>query len=201
MEPRNNTGKQKMSEAVETNSIVQFGKLLKQGLEYIKEACQIFVRAIDENPINLDKFKESYDLTETAWVRFEQVGRGILHEKLLTDYSAGARKLKRLPFSQQSKYIAEPIPVLINGGDILKVQLSNLTPAQCKQVFDEDHVRNPAEQRAYIETQKMTQFKEVSSVPFIIKNSRLIVKEKDVAFTAAQLKKIILEIENEKRYV
>lgn len=184
-----------MSEEIEASGITQFGKLLRQGLEYIKEACQIFVRLIDENPSNLEKFKESYDLTETAWVRFEQVGRGLLHEKLLTDYSAGARKLKRLPFSQQSKYVAEPIPVLINGGDILNVQLANLTSAQCKQVFDEDHIRNPAEQRAYIETQKMTQFKEVSDVPFIIKNSRLVIKEKDIVFTLAQLRKIIAEME------
>jgi len=190
-----NKGDEIMNSSIAVESIVKFGELLKKGLECIKEACQIFVKTIDENPESLEKFKEKYDLTETAWVRFEQVGRGLLHEKLLTDYSVGARKLKRLPFSQQAKYSAEPIPVLINGGDILKVQLANLTPAQCKQVFDEDHVRSPAEQRAYIETQKNMPFKEVTNVPFIVKNSRLIIKEKDIAFTVKQLKKIISEME------
>lgn len=106
-----NKGDEIMNSSIAVESIVKFGELLKKGLECIKEACQIFVKTIDENPESLEKFKENYDLTETAWVRFEQVGRGLLHEKLLTDYSVGARKLKRLPFSQQAKYSAEPIPV------------------------------------------------------------------------------------------
>jgi len=184
-----------MNTEIEVNIITRFGELLRKGLECIKEACRLYVEAIDKNPELSEKFKTSYELTETAWVRFEQVGRGLLHERLLTDYSCGARKLKKMPISQQAKYSAAPIPVLVENGELLNVQLSNLTPAQCRQVFADDHVRTPAEQRAYIESQKMENYKVVCNIPFYIKNSKLIIREKDIALTLPQLKDIIKQME------
>jgi hypothetical protein len=178
-----------------TNYIEKFGEYLKEGLVYIRKACELYVKAIDVDPSIIDKFKEKYDLTDTAWIRFEQVGRGLLHEKLLTDYSLGARKLKMLSFSEQARYSASPIEYLTKDNDVLKIQLCNLTRNQIKQVFADDHVRSIAEQRAFIECLKEDNIIPISLAPYYIKNAKLIVKEKDISFSLTQLKKIIEDME------
>ncbi len=179
-----------------TNYIEKFGEYLKEGLAYIRKACEVYVKAIDSDPSNIHRFKEKYELTDTAWIRFEQVGRGLLHEKLLTDYSLGARKLKMLSFSEQARYTASPVEYLTKDNDVLKIQLCNLTRNQIKQVFAEDHVRSIAEQRAFIESSKDDNINPVPAVPYYIKNSKLIIKEKDISFSLNQLKKIIKDIES-----
>ena len=185
-----------MSKEIIKDAIKEFGKFFNDGLESIKKACKIYVDAIDYDPTLIDKFREEYpNITESAWVRFEQVGRGLLHESLLTDYSMGAKKLKNLPYSQQEKFSKNGIELLTKTNDILKVEVSSLTKEQVKQVFTNDHVRTLAEQRAYIESQETYNAKPVDDVPYMIKNKKLFINQKGIFFTLQQLKDIIKDME------
>ena len=70
-----------------TTAIKDFGELFTKGIKYLSRACRVYVKAIDENPEHKSDFEEAYpDISPSAWKKFEAVGRGALHIKLLTKH-------------------------------------------------------------------------------------------------------------------
>lgn len=89
--------------------------------------------------------------------QLEAVGRGTLHPKLAMTSNAGYNRLQRLPLSDQSRYLEEPIELLVTKDgdyDVLLVKVEELNPDQARQVFDGNSVRSASAQRAYIENLK-----------------------------------------------
>jgi hypothetical protein len=137
------------------HQVEQFGKLINNGVESLTQACKLYVQTIDKDIELQAVFFETYpEIPHTAWRRFEAVGRGNLHPKLLINFNCAARRLERCSFSEQTQYVEKPFNVLLNNSDTLPVSLYNLTPGQIRQVFAKDHVRNIPEQRAYLEDLK-----------------------------------------------
>jgi hypothetical protein len=183
---------------VQNSAIKEFGSLFLKGFECLLKACQLYVQTIDKDPDSVYGFQEAYpDIPSSAWRRFEAVGRGSLHVKLLTNLTVGAKKLERCSFIEQSKYIENPVDVLLTDGDVLKVDIHNLQPSQVKQVFAKDHVRSKSEQKAYIESIKSNRsldtIRKARVQPYEIVKGKLIVG--DLSFTRSDLIKILALME------
>lgn len=192
-----------------TQVVEQFGKLINNGTESLAQACHLYVQAIDKDVELQAVFFETYpEIPRSAWRRFEAVGRGNLHPKLLTSFSYVTRRLERCSFSEQTKYIEQPLDVLLANAnhDVLKISLYNLSTSQIKQVFSKDnHVRDVPEQRAYIEALKLEDAKinarlERASrpvVPYRIMRDRLVVIS-ECSFSKEDLLHIIIEMDKKK---
>jgi hypothetical protein len=73
--------------------------------------------------------------------------------RLVSAGSCGAAALRRLPVHVQTRCLDEGVRPLIANGETLRVAIDNLTPAQARQAIAGDHVRDEAEQRAWLEAQ------------------------------------------------
>lgn len=178
--------------------VKEFGELFLKGAEYLLKACRLYVKAIDNNPDSAQDFEEAYpEISLSAWRRFEAVGRGTLHIKLLTNMTIGAKRLEKCSIEEQSKYIDNPVEVLLTNDDVLKVDIHSLQPSQLKQVFAKDHVRTRSEQKAYIESIKscetIEKVRKAKIKTYIISKGKLIVG--DISFTKADLLRILVQLE------
>ena len=118
------------------------------------EAGQILAKGIAEHgpefrDLIIARFPK---IAPSTWRKLESIGNGILDHRLLTDSSAGASILRRLPGPIQTRALNEGVAVLIAGGETLRVQVDNLTPEQARQVFASDHIRDESAQRAWVES-------------------------------------------------
>lgn len=144
-------------------------KFLQSLLLAIAQAKEDFVRRAIELGRQLLQAYERYPelrqkvaelpSTEKRYIQtLERVARNQVLPELAfgSTPSEGRAALQRLPMSLQQLYIEEPVPVVLprpDGIDVLKVAIDNLTPAQVRQVFARDHVRDEAAQRAWLESQ------------------------------------------------
>lgn len=157
-----------------TNALIQpvqsnaerFAELVQQGINAWTEAGKLLVRMIEENPDAKEEIMERCpDVTEEILSRFEAIGRNQLHPKTLLNNSPGMRRLRQLPFSDQSRFLSEPVPVLVkteSGADILHVAVKDLTSTQASQVFSADGIRSAPAQRAWLESRKSKKQKPVA---------------------------------------
>lgn len=175
--------------------------LIGNGIECWKKAGELIVRLMDEHGLtSADICDRSKHLTEDIVRRFEQLGRKqIMPNLLVADYPA-ARHLARLPYSDQKRAIEEPLDLLVMDGKMpttLKVAVENLTPQQCRQVFN-GHIRSIGAQRAWLEERRAEQ--EVAPVIrqahdlYRVRGKRVIFMQ-PCEMTARQLANIIAEIE------
>jgi hypothetical protein len=175
--------------------------LIGNGVECWQKAGELIVQLMDEhNMTAADICEQSPYLTENIVRRFEQLGRKqIMPNLLVADYPA-ARYLVRLPYSEQKRVAAEPVDLLVLDGKApttLKVAVENLTPQQCRQVFD-GHIRSVGAQRAWLEERRAEQ--EVAPAikqahEFYRVRGRRVVIMQPCELTARQLANIIAEIE------
>jgi len=141
-----------------TDLTIETGKkvasLIMAGIEAWLEAGKLLVDALD-NGATLDDIADSAGVSKDILARFEQIGRNNLYPRLLASTSPGARALTGCPFSEQKHYCHNPVKMLVmrdGEPDTLLVPLDNMTPDQVKQVFCRGHIRDIAEQRAYLES-------------------------------------------------
>lgn len=187
-----------MTTSIENSAVQEFGDLVVKGVEYLFKACKVYVKSIDNNPAAYQDFEDAYpEISSSAWRRFEAVGRGALHPKLLTNMTIGAKRLERCSYAEQSRYIDKPVEVLLADGDVLKVGIHGLQPSQIKQVFASDHVRTHSEQKAYLESLKSNEIVErarrAKVIPYTIIKGKLVVG--DIIFTKADLLRILVQLE------
>ena len=92
------------------------------------------------------------------WKRFltklQRVGEGTLHPQLYALSGTAASTLGKLPVNEQEKWLTERIPVALADGDTRRVDVSEMTAEQRRQVFGRDEngeffVRNLAQQRGW----------------------------------------------------
>ena len=182
--------------------ITEFVALVTQGIECWNKAGEIVVQLLDEQELTISEIAQTSEfLTEDIVTRFEQLGRKQLVPSLLVaDYPA-AKHLVRLPYSEQKRVVETSVDLLVCNGketSVLKVSVENLTPAQCRQVFDGDQVRSTGAQRAWLEDKRATQeIRDVLSSPgalYQVRGKRVVFK-RPCEMSAGQLAQIIAEIE------
>lgn len=158
--------------------IEQFTQLVQRGIDAWTEAGRLLVKMIEDNPNAKAEIVEACpDITEEILSRFEAIGRNQLHPKTLLNNSPGMRRLRSLPFSDQTRYLNSPVPVLVrteSGVDTLQVAVQNLTHQQALQVFASGTVRSPEAQRAYLESRRAVAQSKIKTVaPYVIKGGRV----------------------------
>lgn len=169
-----------------TNSnqkITEIGLLITAGIASWLSAGEIVVSLLDEDRMTLSEIAAKSDnanLSATLLAKFEQLGRAQLLPELLLATYAAAPRMRELPISEQRRLIQEPVEVLVKGAtgpDSLLVKVENLTPDQCKQVFDGQIVRGLPAQRAYIESNRnkpTTKGDTVQHMPYKITGKKVV---------------------------
>jgi hypothetical protein len=182
--------------------ITEFVALITQGIECWNKAGEIVVQLLDEQELTISEIAQTSEfLTEDIVTRFEQLGRKQLVPSLLVaDYPA-AKHLVRLPYSEQKRVVETSVDLLVYNGketSVLKVSAENLTPAQCRQVFDGDQVRSTGAQRAWLEDKRSSQeIRDALESPgalYQVRGKRVVFK-RPCELSAGQLAQIIAEIE------
>lgn len=191
-----------MKKTIQKPLITEFVALITQGIECWNKAGEIVVQLLDEHGMTISDIAETSDfLTEDTVTRFEQLGRKQLIPNLLVaDYPA-SRHLMRLPYSEQKRAIETSVDMLVCEGketSVLKVSVENLTPAQCRQVFDGDQIRSIGAQRAWLEDKRGAQeIKDLLEQPtsiYQVRGKRIIIR-RPCELTSGQLAQMIAEIE------
>jgi len=135
---------------------------LVKGISEIERAGKLYAQAITKDPSMKEAIQEALpEVSPSFWARFERVGRGHAIAQLVYDTSLPAKNLIKCPLSDQQNYYSDPLPYLSEDGSILKVSLHYLGKDQIKQLFAPDHVRNIAEQKAWLEQAKKDAAKKV----------------------------------------
>jgi hypothetical protein len=133
----------------------KFGESVKDSTEAIKKAAKHYYEALKINPSARDTFADAYPtVSSRTWSGFIRIASGEMDSRLLFDATSGARALSACDSETQAHYIENPVPVSCGNGDTMLVQLDKMTSEQARQVFNRGTVRDLAEQRAWIETQK-----------------------------------------------
>jgi len=130
---------------------------LTASIDHLLEAGRIFVEMIDADPSAKKKVQAALGWSSQTVNQLEAVGRGTLLPQLYYSSNIAHQKLRGLPLSDQKRYLEEPVELVVEKDgayDTLLVTVTDLTPAQAKQVFDVNHVRAPGAQRAYLEDLK-----------------------------------------------
>ena len=144
----------------------RFISYIQEGIKAWTKAAELAREEIEKNPDWPEEVESACKfITSHAVRRFALIGLKFIPE-LAIDECSGAKRLRKLPLETQRKYYTEQLPVLIdNRGnwDCLNVDIHNLTTEQAEQVFADDHVRTDAEQRAFIESKRLT--KHVTKMP------------------------------------
>lgn len=190
-----------MEKSLLNTEINEFVSLISKGLEAWVKAGEIVVKLIDDLGFTIEEITDKSEfLTRDIVCKFEMIGRKqILPNLLISDFPAASRML-RLPYSEQKRVWNEPISVLVlNNGrpDEIKIEARNLTPLQCRQVFDSSQIRTIAHQRAWLESEKSKSKLNESSIqvsPYTIRGKRVVFKN-DCELTAKEVALILAEME------
>lgn len=174
----------------------QFCRLIQQGIDAWTDAGKLLVAMIEAEPNARQTILDlNPDVTEEILARFEAIGRNQLHPKTLLNNSPGMRRLRALPFSEQTKFLQQPVPVLIKtqaGVDTLNVAVKNLTAQQAMQVFTPNGVRSAEAQRAWIESRRNGK-RPAQGTPYTIKGGKVTFRA-DCEMTARELAQVLAQL-------
>jgi hypothetical protein len=177
--------------------ISEFASCIASGIESWVRAGEIVAEILAADPSAVDDICQAVPgLPKDVIYRFESIGRKEVHPRLLLSASPGVRRLSSMPYSLQSKYIDEPIEVLIEkdgGTDRLLVKAENLTTDQCKQVFARTHIRGLSEQKAFVESEKQASAIakiEPEQTPYYITGGKITFR-KSCVMTKRELRQIL----------
>jgi len=191
------------TDLIKMNPLVsEFCSLVNTGIEAWSKAGELVVKLIDEHGLSVASIAQASSyLTDEIVGRFEQLGRKqIIPNLLISDFPA-SKHLFRLPYSEQKRLIDGQVELLVvteKGTETLMVDTENLTPAQCKQVFDRTAVRSIGAQRAYMESKK-EEYRISSAIhesdPFYKVRGKKVIFTKPCEISSRQLAQILAEIE------
>jgi hypothetical protein len=175
-------------------TIENFVAVLYEGVSAWEKAGKLLVALIDRNPDVKQKIvREHPEISMGVLSRLEMVGRGFVKPAMLLSDAPAYRAARVLPVSDQDKLISDPhIPLLVreNGAtEILQVDFRNLQAGQVRQVFASDHIRDEAEQRAWLEAQARPSMKRDWWV-----EDGMVVFRKGAKFTVSQLSGVIQQV-------
>lgn len=180
--------------SIESNA-ARFASLVQQGIDAWTEAGRLLVEMLTENPDAKSAITNANpDLTDEILSRFEAIGRNQLHPKCLLNNSPGMRRLRGLPFSDQSRYLESPVPLLVqkeSGIETLQVAVRNLTTKQAQQVFANGYVRAPDAQRAWLESKRP--HKKKNGASYTVKNGKVLFHQ-DCELNAREIADIMAKL-------
>lgn len=187
-----------MQLATADKKLESFYAAIQRGKEALEEAGRILVELIDENPAVKDQIMaENPEITEDVLETFERIGRKQLYYRLCLIEAPGIRALKRCPYSEQVKYMTDPLPLLLVNGkdstDSLSMPVHALAPEQVRQVFGAHRVRNLGEQRAWLEAQRGKPRPVETGKPYTLAKGRITFHEA-VTLTASDMARLLAEI-------
>lgn len=179
--------------------IQEFCDLIEQGKQCWIDAGKKLAEAAEKVPNFINITLEACPhFTERFLRKMIDLGHGALHPDLLIGESSGERRLSALPYSWQEKHATRPVELLVKKDkelDTLLVNVRDLTPEQCNQVFDHSAVRTIAQQRAYLESvwAKRAIPPRQTNSPYRIVGGQLIVMS-PAKFSRKELAKILAEM-------
>lgn len=135
--------------------VEQFRAKINESANSIEEAARIYYNAVHGSPEAAALFRSAFpSVSSRTWSNFMKLAQGALLKSLVFNGSHGAVALSYCDIDSQKVFTTNPVPVMLSNGDILQIHLDKLTGFQSRQVFNRGSVRDLAEQRAWIETQK-----------------------------------------------
>ena len=171
--------------------------LLMDGIGSWVSAGKIVVNLIDEGNNTIQGISEKCNIPAIIITKLEKLGRGLLLPELLLATYPAASSVQRLSAPIQKQVIDGGVEVLIESGESLHVKAENLTPLQCKQVFDAGAIRPVAAQRAWVESEKMeSSIRAVKTVtaPYEVRGAKIIING-PCSLTMKDLHRMLSEIE------
>jgi hypothetical protein len=117
--------------------------------------AKLFVECIDRNPAFYNWFVDatSDNGVSAGFLRsLELAGRGSLDHRLVYSSVPHGNLIRRLPLSQQKQALDDTIPLLLAGGDVLRISIANATKEQVAQLLAHDHIRSQEEQAAWMKS-------------------------------------------------
>lgn len=191
-----------MTTQISKSTTEKIKSLLLTSTKGLIEAGELIAAMIDENPEGAIDIicADIPGLTPEIVLNLERLGRKTLHPQLLIADGPGVRRLRKLGYSYQEKFIKEPIPVVLkNGGhcETLLMECLNLTEGQAAQVFASDHIRSEAEQRAWIEdaAAKALPIQTKVNLPYRTAGGKLVVMVAGTTFTRKELARILSDMD------
>lgn len=179
----------------------KFVQLIQRGIDSWVEAGKFVASKIDEDPDFLNAICDQFPhISPEMVMRFDALGRKQIHPQLLLCDGPGPRRLRKLPYTLQEKFSAQPIDLLINtekGWETLKVDVRNLTPDQAAQVFAPDGIRTEAAQRAFVEDRasKRVAPPTRANLPYRISGKKLVVIE-PCTFDRKEIAQLLADMES-----
>ena len=119
----------------------------------LMEAGRVLVEAIDTDPVWRTRILESNPgCTPQMLKQLELIGRRLLDPRVVPLGSTPSGKvLRRLPIEEQTRILdGGMVDMVTEGGDVMKVDVRNMTVKQASLVIGPDRVRGIAEQRALL---------------------------------------------------
>ena len=176
--------------------IQRFAELYQKGVDAWLEAGRIIVELVDEIPDAREQLVARLPhMNRYLLDAFECIGRKQLHPLLLIGSSIGAQRLALMNYSDQEKYLNEPIPLLVetdNGTDTLLVKVEHLSKAQCDQVFAARHVRSMSEQKVFVADRKSKELSKLYEMPVNYRiHGRKVILMKNSTYSKSDLRRIL----------
>lgn len=178
--------------------IEDFREFYSLSMEGLISAAKVYVAAIDSDPNAKENFYKAFPRMTGMFSKIEAYGRGLLRREAFFLVGEVGEKVRRLGLSDQSVLIDSGVDYLTSSGDMLKVNSDTMTPQQARQIIDQSgHIRTIAQQKAWIETQKMRdelnprhnperKQKAATGPAYSVKDGKLII-HREVTFDRKQL--------------
>jgi hypothetical protein len=182
-----------------TDKLAEIKNALTAGcLEFVR-AGELIVEALEEGGLSLAGISDAIDIPIDVLSQLEKIGRHQLSPQLLLAEYPAARKLERLPMSEQERVMIEPIEVLVlrdGQTDTLLVNVQHMTPAQTRQVFAANHIRGLSEQRQWLESQVKTGDTVKIETPYVLTRKSTVIFHQGCEMTAKELLRIAAQLQD-----
>lgn len=177
--------------------VMAFRDALNGARDGLTKAAEIYVQAIDEDPERTKEFRAALPyIPERTWGQFEAIGRHQVDPRLLLgDGGPHRERIKHLPYTVQKRILeGEQVELLVGENDSLRVDVRHVTPDQAAQLLANDHVRNAAEQKAWLMDQekraRLAKGDPVETLPYVIAGNKVTFK-RNLTLTLRELKHLI----------
>ena len=129
--------------------VSEFQLAFAAGTDAIIKACRAYVYALD----TFDEAKQGFmkacpTIPQRVWTSIEAVGREWIDPRLLWGGGNATKYLRKLPLSTQRETLSHGVDVATDA-EVVHVACEAVPSAMLSQVFAPDHIRTPAEQRAF----------------------------------------------------
>lgn len=166
----------------ENDSVETFVQLLSDLGNKIMEAAQMLARLYHSDPAVTDRIRERVPSVAPGFLaRLLKVGEGSMHPAIMFNPAPAYQRLALASYGVQEQVIkAGAVDVVINvdTGDVLRVPLLELTPAQVSQTITQTGVRPIDEQRALLRRQQVREVKPLprdEAFPWTVKKDRVLI--------------------------